>query len=518
MTGSILQMRNISMDFPGVKALSNVDFTATSGSIHALVGANGAGKSTLMKVLAGANDHYQGQMLLEGKSVSIQSPADSQALGIQIVYQEVDSALIPPLTVVENIMLQETVQKSSNKLWINWKEVHRQAAKHLQKLNISISTKRKVNSLTLAEKQMVLLARAMSTKCKFLILDEPTAPLSNRETDELFTIMRALKNDGVGIIFISHRIPEILEICDEITVLRNGKVVKESNMGNLQAEEIVESMLGQKLETQFPPLNHHLDEIVLSVDSISDHFIQDVSLEVKAGEVVGIAGLVGAGKTELCKALFGCSHITKGDIAINGAHVRISSPYRAVKLGLALVPEERRKEGINLYESASVNLTASSLHSLTNIFHFIDRKAERRKAEEMIQQLGIKITTSNTSVHTLSGGNQQKIAIGKWLVAEADIYIFDEPTKGVDVGAKKDIFQLITALANRGKAIIYASAELSEIVGLTNKVYVMYDGTIVKELETAKTTEEEILFYSTGGTNNESRDSSSKQSKTSLSL
>lgn len=499
MTNTTLEMKDISIEFPGVKALDQVTFTAKPGSVHALIGANGAGKSTLMKILAGAYNHFSGEIKLGGNPLSISNPTDSQQAGVQIVYQEVDAALIPTLTVAENIMLQETVQHSGSKQWIRWRDVHKKAAEHLKKLNSNISTKRLVSSLTLAEKQMVLLARAISTDCKFLILDEPTAPLSNRETEELFSVIKRLKEEGVGVIFISHRIPEIVEICDEITIMRNGQVVNRDMVANLTPEKIVEWMLGQKLEQQFPEHNPTIGETLLEVKGLSDQtIVKDVTLHVRAGEVVGIAGLVGAGKTELCKALFGSSKTT-GKVKIKGKTVKVKSPHVAVQNGLAFIPEERRKEGLILHESVQTNLVSANLHAFTKAVHFLDKKAQKSKSQELIQALGIKTPSPDTSVHTLSGGNQQKIAIGKWLVSEADIYIFDEPTKGVDVGAKRDIFELIAALAKRGKVVLYASSELSEIVGLTNRVYVLYDGEVTKEISTAETDEQELLYFSTGG-------------------
>ncbi|WP_226680001.1 sugar ABC transporter ATP-binding protein [Sutcliffiella horikoshii] len=504
MTNTTLEMKDISIEFPGVKALDQVTFTAKPGSVHALIGANGAGKSTLMKVLAGAYDHFSGEIKLGGKQLSISKPTDSQRAGVQIVYQEVDAALIPTLTVAENIMLQETVQHSGSKQWIRWRNVHKKATEHLKKLNSNISTKRLASSLTLAEKQMVLLARAISTDCKFLILDEPTAPLSNRETEKLFSIIKSLKEEGVGVIFISHRIPEIVEICDEITIMRNGQVVNRDLVENLTPEKIVEWMLGQKLEQQFPEHNPTIGETLLEVEGLSDHtIVKDVSFHVKAGEVVGIAGLVGAGKTELCKALFGDSSKNSGTIRIKGETVKVKNPYIAVQNGMAFIPEERRKEGLILHESVQTNLISANLHAFTKALHFLDKKAQKNKSQELIQALGIKTPSPDTSVHTLSGGNQQKIAIGKWLISDADIYIFDEPTKGVDVGAKRDIFELIAALAKRGKAILYASSELSEIVGLTNRVYVLYDGKVISELSTADTDEQELLYFSTGGQRHE---------------
>ncbi|MEH7076877.1 sugar ABC transporter ATP-binding protein [Neobacillus drentensis] len=497
---STLEMKNISIEFPGVKALKQVDFSMKTGDVQALIGANGAGKSTLMKVLAGAYDHYTGEILLDGKRLKIRSPKNAQDVGIQIVYQEVDTALISYLTVAENIMLLDTVHNMGNKQWMKWKDLHQRAADILARMNITLSTKKLVSELTLAEKQMILIARAVSNQCRFLILDEPTAPLSHNETTELFRIVRDLKKQDVGVIFISHRLPEIFEVCDDVTVMRNGEFVAKEKVAKTNTNKVVEQMLGQKLEEQFPKRSTKIGNTVLEVKGLSDKGkIRDLDIHVNSGEIIGIAGLVGAGKTELCKALFGAEKLSAGEVILNGKTIRFKNPYDAVKKGIALVPEERRKEGILVLESVETNLTAANLGYFARVFSLLDRKKETATARQLIRRLGIKTPSEETKVQNLSGGNQQKVAIGKWLVAEADVYIFDEPTKGVDVGAKKDIFELIAELASRGKAIIYASSELSEIVGITDRVYVLYDGESVKEVETNLTNEEELLFYSTGG-------------------
>lgn len=500
MAQKILKMKGISIEFPGVKALDSVDFTMKSGTTHALIGANGAGKSTLMKVLSGSHDHYTGVIEIDGENVQIHSPKDAQAAGIQIVHQEVDTALIPYLTVGENIMLTHTVTKMEKKQLIKWKELHKQASDILAELKIKVSSKKLVSELTLAEKQMILIARTVTSDCQFLILDEPTAPLSHAETNELFRIVRELKAKNVGIIFISHRLPEIFEICEEITIMRNGQLVTHDLLRNTTTSKVVESMLGRELKEQFPSKPSLQGDVMFEVKNVVDsEKLQDISLSVRKGEIVGIAGLVGAGKTELCKALFGETKIVSGEVKLNGKRVRLASPYHAVKEGIALVPEERRKEGVLVSETVVTNLTAASLSAFTRPLSFLNKKAEKAKALKVIEDLGIKTPSEEARVQNLSGGNQQKIAIGKWLIADAEVYIFDEPTKGVDVGAKRDIFELITALAHKGKAVIYASSELAEIVGVSNRVYVLYDGKVVKELPTQTTSEEELLFYSTGG-------------------
>lgn len=493
-------MKNISIEFPGVKALDDVHFGAKTGRTHALIGANGAGKSSLMKVLSGAYNHYTGEIELDGKKIDIRKPKDAQDLGIQIVYQEVDTALISYLSVGENIMLNDLVSNMGKKQFVNYQQLHKRATEILKNLHMNVSSRQLVSELTLAEKQMVLIARAISSNCTFLILDEPTAPLSHSETEKLFEVVDQLKKNNVGIIFISHRLPELFAICDDITIMRNGRFIIEEKIKETNVNRVVEHMIGKRMEDQFPTIEKEIGETVLEVRNLTDfEKIKDINLQVRAGEVVGVAGLVGAGKTEICKALFGASKKIEGQLLIKGKNAKANNPRKAVINGMALVPEERRKEGVLVLESVSTNLTASYLKNFLKPFSFLDFKKERDVSKEMVSSLGIKTPSVDTKVQNLSGGNQQKVAIGKWLTADAEVYIFDEPTKGIDVGSKKDVFELITALAKRGKAIIYASSELSEIMGITDRVYVVYDGEVTKELETTETNEEELLYFSTGG-------------------
>jgi len=498
-----LQMQNISIEFPGVKALSNVDFEMESGTIHALIGANGAGKSTLMKVLSGVNSHYEGKIFIDGKEEEIRSPKAAKNKGIEIVYQEVDTALIPYLSIAENIMLNSTVNNMGKKQIVSWKEIHTRSEAILEKLNISMNTKDLVSDLSLAQKQMVLIARAVVEECRFLILDEPTAPLSNTETKELFRIVRDLsKNDNVGVVFISHRLNELFEICEKITIMKDGTVVANKPIdNNLTPKQVVEMMLGRKFDDRYPKKEVEIGGVLLEVEGLHEKegSVKNVSFNVKKGEIVGISGLVGAGKTELCKTLFGAMKQSQGQIKLNGRLLKITNPFSAVKQGLALVPEERRKEGILVEDPVYANLSATSLNKYAKKFSFIDKNAEKAAAKKIIEDLGIKTPSENQLVKLLSGGNQQKVAVGKWLISDADIYILDEPTKGVDVGAKQDIFELIGRLAQMGKGIIYASCEFGEILGISDRAYVMYDGEIVKELEISNTNEEELLYYSTGG-------------------
>lgn len=498
-----IEMKDISIEFPGVKALSNVDFEMETGKSYALVGANGAGKSTLMKVLAGANTHYTGQIYANGKPIEIRSPKDSVLQKIAIVYQEVDTALIPYLSVAENVMFNIMVNEMGKKQVINWKDIRRQARQVLKRFNVDINVNKTVSELSLAQKQMVLIARCVAEDCRFLILDEPTAPLSNTETEELFRVVRELiEKENVGVVFISHRLNELYEICEEITVMKDGQnVISRPLNEELTVNQIVEYMLGRKFDENFPKQTVEIGEVLLDVQGLTEREekIKDISMTVRKGEIVGVSGLVGAGKTELCKTLFGALRHKAGTITLNGKQINVKNPHSAVKSGLALVPEERRKEGVLITDPVYSNITVASMKKYTGALSVVNKAKEKEDARKMIKDLGIKTPSENQSVALLSGGNQQKVAVAKWLNSDAEIYIFDEPTKGVDVGAKRDIFELIERLAKNGKGVIYASCEFNEILAIADRTYVMYDGGIVAELDVADIGEKELLYYSTGG-------------------
>ncbi|KAB8150530.1 sugar ABC transporter ATP-binding protein [Raoultella ornithinolytica] len=497
MTVNRLEMNNINLAFSGFRALSNVAFTLRGGSVHALTGANGAGKSTLMAVLCGTHAHYEGEIVINNQPVSVRSPRDAKLLGIHLVQQEVDVALVPGLSIAENIMLDRLAEPG---LGFSWRAVREQAREALAQLDITLDVRRPIDSCTLAEKQQILLARALSHHCRFLILDEPTAPLDQHESERLFTVVRRLQQQGIGVVFISHRIHELKAICDTLTVLRDGKLIESSPMHDLSGEQIVEKMLGHELSDIFPPKRPpHGEEVLLQVDGLHDEgLLQDISLRLRKGEILGIAGLAGAGKTELCKALFGASksRLTRGEL--NSQPWRPRDPADSVLRGLALVPEERRKEGIFIEEPIGMNLAVSADNSFSRWSLFGHRQAWRW-AEEVIARIGIRTTGPAQTLRRLSGGNQQKVAIGKWLRGNANVLIFDEPTKGVDVKAKTDLFTLIDRLARDGKGIIYASGEFSELVGLCDRICVLWDGRIVAEIPGAEAREETLLYYSTGG-------------------
>jgi len=496
-TNHHLKMTGISLAFPGVQALKQVSFEVKSGEIHALVGANGAGKSTLMKVLSGAETADEGTIRLDGKELSITSPRDAKQIGIDLVQQEVDVALVPYLTVAENICL-DLLTDGTMTGFVSQRRYIQRAKEALATLQADISVKTRVEELRLAEKQLVLIARALVQERRFLILDEPTAPLSQAETSHLFSVVRRLAERGLGIIFISHRLQELYEICDSISVMRDGQLISRHLLTDITKEAVVEQMLGRQL-TSVAKTSRVNATNVLTVESATNGDVHDISLTVQAGEVVGIAGLVGAGKTELCKALFGDRPFQEGEVRIGGKAHRLRDPQAAIQAGIGLVPEERRKEGILVADSVAENLTAAAAHDFVNRWGLMDRRKEANQASKWVKELGIKVADVKQEVGQLSGGNQQKVAIGKWLLTDVSVLVLDEPTKGVDVGAKQDIYRLIDGLAQQQKGILYATSEWDELLTVTDRIYVMFDGRIVHETKTADTSEETLLWYATGG-------------------
>lgn len=496
-TNHHLKMTGISLAFPGVQALKQVSFEVKSGEIHALVGANGAGKSTLMKVLSGAETADEGTIRLDGKELSITSPRDAKQIGIDLVQQEVDVALVPYLTVAENICL-DLLTDGTMTGFVSQRRYIQRAKEALATLQADISVKTRVEELRLAEKQLVLIARALVQERRFLILDEPTAPLSQAETSHLFSVVRRLAERGLGIIFISHRLQELYEICDSISVMRDGQLISRHLLADITKEAVVEQMLGRQL-TSVAKTSRVNATNVLTVESATNADVHDISLTVQAGEVVGIAGLVGAGKTELCKALFGDRPFQEGEVRIGGKAHRLRNPQAAIQAGIGLVPEERRKEGILVADSVAENLTAAAAHDFVNRWGLMDRRKEADQASQWVKELGIKVADVKQEVGQLSGGNQQKVAIGKWLLTDVSVLVLDEPTKGVDVGAKQDIYRLIDGLAQQQKGILYATSEWDELLTVTDRIYVMFDGRIVHETKTADTSEETLLWYATGG-------------------
>ncbi|WP_139488672.1 sugar ABC transporter ATP-binding protein [Brevibacillus dissolubilis] len=492
-----LQMRQIQKQFSGVPALRSVDLEVKAGEVHALLGANGAGKSTLMKILTGAYTSDSGEIIIDGQKAAIQTPQDAKAHGIQCVYQEVDTALVPYLSVAENILMERHVTKGKG--FLNWSKLYAEAEELVKRLGFALSVRQKVEELTLSEKQLVLIARAIAQDAKYIIFDEPTAPLSTTECDLLFERIAHLKQAGVGIIYISHRLPEIFQICDRITVMRDGQKVATMTTAESNIDEVITHMLGKTFSEEFPKLDVPIGDTLLEVQDLTrGRKVRGVDLTVRAGEIVGVVGLVGAGKTELARLLFGADTAEAGKVTLRGNKVNLASPKHVVDNGIVLVPEERRKEGIVVDESVKNNLTLATLRKWTN-FGFIRRRVEESAAQDLVQRLGVKTANLTQSIGHLSGGNQQKVVIGKWLNTESDIFLFDEPTKGVDIGAKSDIYKLIGKLAEEQKGILYFSCEFQEVLGIADRILVMCDGRIVKELSRAEATQELIMYYASGG-------------------
>ena len=492
MVSSRLEMRGISLAFSGFQALSRVNFTLTGGSVHALTGANGAGKSTLMAVLCGTHDHYEGEICINNQPVSIREPLDAKRLGIHLVQQEVDVALIPGLSIAENIMLDQLAQPGHR---FSWRAVRQQARQALAQLDVSLDVRRSIDSCTLAEKQQILLARALSHHCRFLILDEPTAPLDAHESERLFAVVRRLKQQGIGVVFISHRIHELKAICDTLTVLRDGKLIESGPMADLSGEAIVEKMLGHVLSDIYPPARPpHSDETLLRVEGLHDDaLLNDISLHLRKGEILGIAGLVGAKRTDIVETLFGIREKAEGTITLHGKKINNHNANEAINNGFALVTEERRSTGIYAYLDINFNSLISNIRNYKNKVGLLDNSRMKSDTQWVIDSMRVKTPGHRTQIGSLSGGNQQKVIIGRWLLTQPEILMLDEPTRGIDVGAKFEIYQLIAELAKKNKGIIIISSEMPELLGITDRILVMSNGLVAGIVDTKTTTQNEIL-------------------------
>ncbi|SES40579.1 sugar ABC transporter ATP-binding protein [Psychrobacillus sp. OK032] len=498
MVSPFLSMNAIQKSFGHVKALEGAQFQLVKGEVHALLGVNGAGKSTLIKILSGVYEQDAGDILIDGQSVRLRSPKAAKEHGIYCVYQEVDTAIVPELSVAENIML-DTIATAKN-VFLSMPKLYEEARNTLKQLQVeNIQVQQPAYKLTLAEKQLVLIARALVSSAKIIIFDEPTAPLSIHESDKLFSVIQKLKMQGVGCIFISHRLPEVFEISDRITVMRDGTLVDVFQTADATAEEIIEAMLGTSFHQEQHTRNYPLGETLLDVKELSDgNKLNNLSFTVSEGEIVGIVGLVGAGKTELAKTLFGLVSLTKGSVKLSGKELRVKHPGDAINAGMALIPEERRKEGLFVHESLQTNASFPNLRKFSNLL-FMNKSAEKSFAKDIIKRLQIKTDNTETPLVHLSGGNQQKVVIGKWISRDSILYLFDEPTKGVDIGAKADIFRLIRELAESGKGCLYFSSEIQEAINISDRILVMYNGQIVKEFSRGDATQERILLYASGG-------------------
>ncbi|HOV38645.1 MAG TPA: sugar ABC transporter ATP-binding protein [Spirochaetales bacterium] len=490
----LLEMQNITKIFPGVVALKDVNFNLEPGEVHVLLGENGAGKSTLMKVLAGAYKPEKGEIFLKGEKVTIQNPGHAQELGIGIVYQEFN--LVPYLTVAENVFIDHFPCKRLG--LIDHAKMHKEAHDLLCSMSMNVDTHALITEISTAQQQMVEVAKAMKHKSQILILDEPTSSLTEREIEQLFTTIRELKAKGIGIIYISHRMQELWEIGDRVTVLRDGEYVGTRNLKETTPNELVTMMVGREVSFLFKRDYCPPGEEILRVEHLSSniHKLKDINLSVRKGEIVGLAGLVGSGRTELARTIFGLEPYSEGKLYLFGKELGSYSSSDAVKQGVALLPEDRKNQGLALILSVGENIVMASLERLFPR-KFIHKRKEQEVVSKFIQNLRIVTPNANRQVQFLSGGNQQKVVLSKWLCTEADLFIFDEPTRGIDVNAKAEIHEFMNELVKNGAAILMISSELPEVIGMSDRIYVMRERKIVAELHHDEATQEKVIMYAT---------------------
>lgn len=497
----ILTMRGISKEFPGVKALSNVDFTLRKGEIHALMGENGAGKSTLVKVLTGVHIKDSGEIRIEGydEPVSIRSPQDAQNLGISTVYQEI--TLCPNLTVAENMFIGR-----GNYRFINWRAQEKRADKILTKLNIPAKASQQLGTCSLAVQQMVAIARAVDMECKVLILDEPTSSLDEREVALLFKLMRDLKSRGVGIIFITHFLDQVYEVCDKITVLRNGELVGEYEIKDMPEVELISAMLGKDLEDisklkDEKKVYEGKDEVVYEAHNLSStEGVKPFDFKIKKGEVNGFTGLLGSGRSESVRAIFAADRVTSGSVKMNDKEVKIQKPKDAMKNGIGYLPEDRKGDGIIQDLSVRENIILA-LQVLKGFFKPFSRAESEKFADEFIELLNIKTASKETPIKSLSGGNQQKVILARWLLTNPQYLILDEPTRGIDVGTKVEIQKQVLKLAEKGVSVTFISSEIQEMLNVCSRLIVMRDRRIVGELKDEELSQDNIMSTIAGGSN-----------------
>ncbi|MEN6417329.1 MAG: sugar ABC transporter ATP-binding protein [Clostridiaceae bacterium] len=487
----ILDIKNITKSFPGVRALNSVSFQVGRGSVHALVGENGAGKSTLINVLTGIYQPDGGTYFFKGEEAHVKTPLEAQMLGISVVHQELK--LSETLSVAENIFLGRPFLNKAR--LVDWRKLKQKASELLESLNIKLDVDAEVSRLSVAQKQIVEICKALSFNAELIIMDEPSATLTDKELDSLFHIIDVLKARGVTIVYISHRMEEIFRIADTVTVLRDGGHVATLPVAEVDRKKLIAMMVGRALGDEYPKLKAEIKDVALEVKNLSaKKLLRNINFNVRHGEIIGISGLVGAGRTETARAIFGADKRTSGEIYIDGKLVRINNVIDAVKHKIALVPEDRKKQGLILIHSVKHNV---SLVNLKNVCKkgLLNDGLERSMARKYVEILSIATPTEEKEVRLLSGGNQQKVVLAKWLAVDSKIIIFDEPTRGVDVGAKAEIYKLMCRLAQEGKAVIMISSDLPELIGICDRIYVMREGTISGELERESFSQEAILGF-----------------------
>ena len=490
----VLEMENISKEFPGVKALDNVQLKLKPGTVHALMGENGAGKSTLMKCLFGIYEKNSGKILLDGVEVNFKSTKEALENGVSMVHQELNQVL--QRNVLDNIWLGRYPMKG---FFVDEKKMYNDTINIFKDLDIKVDPRKKVADLPIAERQMIEIAKAVSYKSKVIVMDEPTSSLTEKEVDHLFRIIKKLKESGVGIIYISHKMEEIKMISDEITILRDGKWISTNDVSKISTEQIISMMVGRDLTERFPKKDNTAKEMILEVKNLTalnQPSIQDVSFELYKGEILGIAGLVGSKRTEIVETIFGMRPKEHGEIILNGKVVKNRTPEEAIKNGFALVTEERRSTGIFSMLDIAFNSVISNLDKYKNKFKLLKNKDIEKDTKWIVDSMRVKTPSYSTKIGSLSGGNQQKVIIGRWLLTEPEVLMLDEPTRGIDVLAKYEIYQLMIDLAKKDKGIIMISSEMPELLGVTDRILVMSNGRVAGIVKTSETNQEEIMELS----------------------
>jgi ribose transport system ATP-binding protein len=485
----ILEMRNITKRFPGVLALNNVSFSVKRGEIHALVGENGAGKSTLMKILNGVHQADSGTIVLNGKETLIKNTNDAKSKGIGLVFQEFN--LVNSLSVAENIYINRL---KTNHGKVDWKQINNDAQQLIDSFGFNFRATEKIENLSAAQKQLVEIAKVLSIDTQLIVMDEPTSSLTTNETTILFNIILSLKEKGKSIVYISHKLEEVFKLCDTTTVIRDGQVIDTSPTSSFTRNQIVEKMVGRSIDTEYPKRKCKIGETVLKVEHITrNNIISDISFELHKGEILGLAGLIGSGRTELAEAIFGAEHYDEGTIEVQGKKVTIHSTYQAKNENIGLLTEDRKETGLVLSYNLTRNITITNLDKV-KVHKFISDKKEQEMATAISKELNIKTPSLKQYAMNLSGGNQQKVVFAKWLFSDVDILILDEPTRGIDVGAKFEIYLLMNRLAEQGKAIIMISSELPEVIGMSDRLIVLSGGKKMGELSKKEATPEAVML------------------------
>lgn len=496
MADILVSMEGIEKSFPGVHALNQCRFELRAGEVHALLGENGAGKSTMMKILAGIYAPDAGQISYKGRPVTIDGPRAAQQLGIGMIHQELN--LMPHLTLAQNVFIGRE-PRGGARFWLNEGAINAQTEQLFQSMHLNLDPRTKVADLTVAKQQMVEIAKALSFNSEVLIMDEPTAALTESEIDELFRMIAQLRDRGVGIVYISHRLEEIKRICDRITIMRDGHYINTVNAQDVSIDQIISMMVGRTIYESAPEVPEQSNQqVVLEVKGLNRAgVLKDINFKLKKGEILGFAGLMGAGRTEVARAIFGADRIDGGEIYVAGQRAQIKTPRDAVRYGIGYLSEDRKRYGLALGMDVESNVVLAAFKKFFGRFGWIKRGETRNTAQHYVEALAIKTPTIQQRVRNLSGGNQQKVVIGKWLTADTNILIFDEPTRGIDVGAKSEIYKLLNDLAHQGKSIIMISSELPEVLRMSHRVVVMCEGRITGELSAAEATQEGIMKFAT---------------------